>query len=233
MAREDEIAAGLKKVRGRIAEAMSAADRTDEVRLLPVTKFHPAEDIAILHTLGIDAVGENRDQEAKKKAAEFPSMAFHMLGQIQTKKANSVARWATAVQSLDSLTLVQALDRGMQLALDRGDRTTDTLDVYLQLSLDGDTARGGAVAEDIPALADAVAETEHLRLAGLMCVPPVDSDEQRAFSTALAVKQDLDKRVSETLEFSAGMSADLEVAIENGSTLVRVGTDILGPRPIP
>ena len=233
MAREDEIATGLKKVRGRIAEAMKVAGRTDKVRLLPVTKFHPAEDVAILHSLGIDAVGENRDQEAKKKAAEFPSMAFHMLGQIQTKKANSVARWATAVQSLDSLTLVHALDRGMQLALDRGDRSTDTLDVYLQLSLDGDTARGGAVAEDIPALADAVGETEHLRLAGLMCVPPVDSDEQQAFTTALAVKQDLDNRVSKTLEFSAGMSADLEVAIENGSTLVRVGTDILGPRPIP
>ncbi|EEI26741.1 YggS family pyridoxal phosphate-dependent enzyme [Corynebacterium glucuronolyticum] len=233
MAREDEIAAGLQRVRQRIAEAKAAAGRTDEVRLLPVTKFHPASDVEILHSLGIEAVGENRDQEAKKKAAEFPSMAFHMLGQIQTKKANSVARWASAVQSVDSLTLVQALDRGMQLALDRGDRTTETLDVYVQLSLDGDESRGGVIAADVPFLVEAIEGSTHLRLVGLMCVPPVASDADEAFATALDVKQDLDARAGHPLEFSAGMSADLEVAIKNGSTLVRVGTDILGPRQIP
>ncbi|MDH4657128.1 YggS family pyridoxal phosphate-dependent enzyme [Corynebacterium pyruviciproducens] len=233
MTRADEIAQGLKRVLQCIEEAKQKAGRSDEVRLLPVTKFHPAEDIAILHSLGVTEVGENRDQEAKQKAAEFPSMSFHMLGQIQTKKANSVARWAQAVQSLDSVTLAQALDRGMQLALDRGDRTTDTLDVFVQLSLDGDPARGGVVDGDLPELVDAIAGTEHLRLTGLMCVPPVEADPYEAFATARQVKEKLEKTVGKPLEFSAGMSHDLEVAVESGSTLVRVGTDILGPRQIP
>ncbi|NLF90750.1 MAG: YggS family pyridoxal phosphate enzyme, partial [Corynebacterium marinum] len=136
--RTDELRANLADVRARIDAAATAAGRdAADVRLLPVTKFHPASDVEILVELGAPDVAENREQEARGKAAEVPAARVHMIGQIQTKKANSVARWAASVHSVDSVRLAQALDRGMALALERGERSDSPLPVYLQLSADG------------------------------------------------------------------------------------------------
>lgn len=105
--RAQEIAENLARVRRRIAVA-GGAD------LLPITKFHPPEDVKLLTQLGVTAVGENREQEARDKHAQLAEtdLQFHMVGQVQTKKANSVARWAAAVHTVDSLKLLNALDRG-------------------------------------------------------------------------------------------------------------------------
>ena len=234
MERRAELRATLDTVKKRIDDAVSRAGRPPgSVSLLPVTKFHPVQDIRILHDLGITAVGENREQEARAKHQDFPDMEFHMIGQIQTKKANAVARWAAAVHSVDSVRLAEALDRGVGLALERGDRSVDTLPCFIQLSLDGDTSRGGVPADAVAEVAETLENAQHLTLAGLMCVPPLGWDPLTAFSQARGILAGLEQHFDRNMEFSAGMSGDLAEAILHGSTIVRVGTEILGSRPIP
>lgn len=224
-ARRAELSRRLADVRKRIAAAGGA-------ELLPVTKFHPAGDLALLADLGVDAVGENREQEARAKHQSLGGQPrIHMIGQVQTKKANAVARWAACVHTVDSLKLAAALERGAQLAMDRGERC-DPLDVLVQFSADGDPARGGAVASDIDAIADAVAAASSLQLRGLMTVPPLGADPGTVFAEGRRLLDRILDRVAGTAVYSAGMSGDLEVAISEGSTLVRVGTDIMGPRPV-
>ncbi|MEJ6014234.1 YggS family pyridoxal phosphate-dependent enzyme [Corynebacterium sp. H127] len=233
MSRAAELAANLAAVRERIAIAEAAVGRTSgEVQLLPVTKFHPASDLAELIRLGVSDVAENREQEAREKAASCPAARIHMVGQIQTKKANSVARWAACVHSVDSLKLVQALDRAMGLAIERGDRQSEPLPCFIQLSLDGDVTRGGIEVEGVEKLAAAMEESSHLRLSGVMCVPPKGWDPAEAFLQAAAVRSRLEGAFGRSMEFSAGMSGDLETAISCGSTIVRVGTAILGTRQL-
>lgn len=224
--RGQEIARNLARVRQRIAVA-GGAD------LLPITKFHVAEDLKVLARLGVTAVGENREQEARDKHAQLAEtgLQFHMVGQVQTKKANSVARWAAAVHTVDSLKLLNALDRGAGLALERGDRDS-ALPVLLQFSADGDPQRGGAVEADIDQLADAAAEADNLELRGLMTVPPLGADPAAVFARGRQLVERISDRVLGAPVYSAGMSGDLEIAIAEGSTLVRVGTDIMGARPV-
>lgn len=224
--RGQEIARNLARVRQRIAVA-GGAD------LLPITKFHVAEDLKVLARLGVTAVGENREQEARDKHAQLAEtgLQFHMVGQVQTKKANSVARWAAAVHTVDSLKLLNALDRGAGLALERGDRDS-ALPVLLQFSADGDPQRGGAVEADIDQLADAAAEAANLELRGLMTVPPLGVDPAAVFARGRQLVERISDRVLGAPVYSAGMSGDLEIAIAEGSTLVRVGTDIMGARPV-
>ena len=136
-------------MRERLARAAEAAGRDrDEIELLPITKFFPATDVLILSHLGCDAFGESREQEAAAKFAECNSaepdspIRWHMVGRIQRNKARSIANWAYAAHSVDSAKLITALGRAATDALADGGRT-DPLRVYLQISLDGDVARGG------------------------------------------------------------------------------------------
>lgn len=233
----DERTAQLKEnlaaVRQRIDEAAQASGRDgSSIRLLPVTKFHPAEDVARLVSLGVVDVSENREQEARAKAEAVPGARIHMIGQIQTKKANSVARWAAGVHSVDSVKLAEALDRGVALALQRGDRTAEILPCYLQLSADGDVARGGVTEADLSELAQTVEAAGHLHLAGLMVVPPIEAQPRKVFDWARELCEKLEEEFGRRMELSAGMSEDLEHAISAGSDIVRVGTGVLGNRPV-
>lgn len=227
MNRRDELVANLTLVRGRIERAAHAAGRNpDEIKLLPVTKHHPIEDIELLFELGIYEVGENKDQEAREKATLLPEMNFHMIGQVQTKKANSVARWATTVQSVDSLKLAHSLNKGAGLAIDRGQRK-GPLGCMVQMSMDGNIARGGAQEAEIETLAEVISEAQYLEFVGLMCVLPVGDN---SFDRARRMFDKLCACYGDSLDFSAGMSQDLEQAISAGSTIVRVGTGIMGQR---
>ncbi|WJY68394.1 YggS family pyridoxal phosphate-dependent enzyme [Corynebacterium auris] len=237
MSRTDEIAARLKAVRERIAAAEAQAGREPgSVRLVPVSKFHPVEDIEILAGLGIDLVGENREQEARAKAEHLAQggvdVGIAMIGQIQSKKANSVARWASQVHSVDSVKLARGLERGMALALERGDRESGVLPCLVQLSADGDEARGGVPAGGVDEVVAAVAESEHLRFAGFMVVPPLDADPVPVFTRAREITDAHAASLGRDLVLSAGMSGDFEKAIACGSDIVRVGTGVLGPRPV-
>lgn len=212
-------------------EARENGRDPQEITLLPVTKFHPVEAIAQLAALGETDVAENREQEARDKAEKLPDVRFHMIGQVQTKKANSVARWAHSVHSLDSIKLADALERGISLAKEREQRPADfVLPVFLQLSVDGDSSRGGV--QDLEELAAHVDKLTQLELAGIMVVPPLDADASEVFREARALCDALAARFGRALRLSAGMSADLDKAIAAGSDIVRVGTSIMGQRPV-
>lgn len=228
----------------RIAAACAQAGRSPaDVTLMVVTKFHSLEDVLELVRLGVRTFGENREQEARQKAATLHECdaadhvladrpaEWSMIGQLQRNKCNAVARWAHSVHSVDSSRLISGLSRGVTRAIEEGQRQDPTLGVFLQVSLDGDTARGGAVEEDIAELADLVDNAEHLVLRGLMSVPPLDADPDTAFAHLYDLSQQVQVNHPQASEISAGMTQDMEQAIAHGSTCIRVGTAILGPRP--
>jgi pyridoxal phosphate enzyme (YggS family) len=225
VSRADELADRLSALEQRIGAACEAAGRSrDAVALVAVTKFHPAADIAVLRDLGVARFGESRDQEARQKAAEVQGVRWHFVGRLQSNKAASVAAYASVVESCDRLRLVSSLSAGARAA-------ERELDVLVQVSLDGDPERGGAPAADVPALADAVAAADGLRLAGVMAVAPLGEDPARAFARLAELADRLRQDHPQARELSAGMSDDLEQAVACGSTSVRVGTALLGPRP--
>ncbi|MCX2933352.1 YggS family pyridoxal phosphate-dependent enzyme [Mycobacterium sp. CVI_P3] len=239
--RESDLATALAALRNRLSAAADAAGRdVTDIDLLPITKFFPATDVAILWRLGCRAFGESREQEASAKIAEFGELTgasdvrWHMVGQIQRNKAKAVAAWADTVHSLSSAKVAAALDRGAARAIDDGARTAPVR-VFVQISLDGDTSRGGVDIGDpgaVDELCAQVAGSGGLRLVGLMAVPPLGSDPDTAFA-ALAAEHDrvLHNHPAAT-ELSAGMSGDLEAAVRHGSTCVRVGTALMGQRPL-
>ncbi len=234
----DELAAAVARVRDRIVTACAAADRDPAgVRLLAVTKTFPAADVALLADLGLRDVAEARDQEAAAKVAEVSALApavpvrWHMVGRLQRNKARSVARWAVQVQSVDSVRLVEALDRAVRAAQDAGERD-GAVGVLVQASLDGDPVRGGCPLPELEALADRVAAAPGLRLEGVMGVAPLGVAPETAFAELAAAAQRLRRAHPSAAELSAGMSGDLEQAVAQGSTCVRVGTALLGGRPL-
>lgn len=231
--RKDELAANLAGVEERLAAACAAAGRPrDDVTLVVVTKHFPAQDVRDLADLGVRHVGENRHQEADAKrdeCADLATLTWHFVGHLQSNKAAAVTGWADVVQSVDRDRLVAPLGRA---AVGRG----RDLEVLLQVSLDreaGEGGRSGADPADVPALADAVAGTEGLRLRGLMAVAPRGEDPAPAFARLARVSADLRATHPEATWVSAGMSGDLEAAVEHGATHVRVGTAVLGMRPLP
>ena len=240
-AREVELESALTLVRGRLAQAAEAAGHnSDEIELLPITKFFPATDVLVLSRLGCHAFGESREQEAAAKSAECNSaepaspIRWHMVGRIQRNKARSIANWAYAAHSVDSAKLITALDRASTRALEDGGRS-DPLRVYLQISLDGDVERGG-VDIGAPDLVDELCaltqSAQGLEFVGLMGIPPLGSDPDDAYARLQAEHQRVQEMYRQRLELSAGMSSDLEAAVKHGSTCVRVGTALLGQRPL-
>ncbi|CAM2971376.1 YggS family pyridoxal phosphate-dependent enzyme [Prescottella defluvii] len=239
MSRHDEIASALAGVRARLDVACRDAGRElTEVALLPVTKFYPVTDVRILYDLGCRAFGESREPEAGTKVADFRSMPgvtesvrWHMIGRLQRNKVKSVVRWADTVHSLDSVRLADALDRAAAGALDDGSRSAP-LEVLLQVSLDDDPERGGVAVADVAELAERVAASSNLTLGGIMGVPPLGTDPDTAFARLADVHENLQRTYPEASTLSAGMTGDLEAAVRHGSTCVRVGTALLGRRPI-
>jgi uncharacterized pyridoxal phosphate-containing UPF0001 family protein len=157
-----------------------------------------------------------------------------MVGRIQRNKARSVAQWAYAAHSVDSAKVVAALDRGAREALDDG-RRTEPLRVYVQVSLDGDESRGGvdvAASARIDELCAAVHDASGLAFVGLMAIPPLGADPGEAFAQLQRERDRLKQSFQQSLGLSAGMSGDLEAAVEHGSTCVRVGTALMGARPL-
>ena len=243
-ARATELAEALAALRKRVDDAAAAAGRdAAEVELLPVTKFFPASDVVELVRLGCDAFGESREQEASAKVAELaeyvaqsggPVLRWHMIGSIQRKKARGVAGWAYAVHSVDRGVLVDALGRAAAEALADGTRDAP-LRVYLQVSLDGDPDRGG-VDVSRPDLVDELCALTHgtdgLDFVGLMAIPPLHADSDESFARLEAELQRVQGSYQQRLGLSAGMSGDLETAVKHGSTCVRVGTALMGARPL-
>ena len=239
--RETDLATALVALRDRLSDAAQAAGRdVDDIELLPITKFFPVTDVAILWRLGCRAFGESREQEASAKIAGFGELTgtadvrWDMVGQIQSNKAKAIAAWADTVHSLSTAKVAAALDRGAAHAIEDGIRTTPVR-VFVQISLDGDTSRGGVALGDpdaVDALCAEIADAGALKLVGLMAIPPLGTDPDTAFAALAAEHRRVLHTHPDATELSAGMSADLEAAVRHGSTCVRVGTALMGQRPL-
>jgi pyridoxal phosphate enzyme (YggS family) len=228
--RRAAIGTGLATVRERIDRACSQSGRSaSEITLVVVTKFFPASDVRLLADLGVHDVGENRHQEAVEKAQECEDLDldWHFIGALQSNKAAAVAGYADVVHSVDRAKLLGGLSRGAQ------ERGVD-LDCLVQVSLDppGADGRSGAPAHDVPALAGRILETEGLRLRGVMGVAPLGGNARAAFGRLAEVASVVRRIEPEATWISAGMSGDLEEAIQEGATHLRIGSAVLGPRPL-
>ncbi|CAN7190295.1 YggS family pyridoxal phosphate-dependent enzyme [Caballeronia sp. LjRoot31] len=225
------VARHLDEVRQRIAKAAADASRdASAVTLLAVSKTFPAEDVRAAFDAGQRAFGENYVQEAVAKIAELAELRgeieWHFIGPLQSNKTKVVAENFDWVHSVDRLKIAE------RLSDQRGDNMA-ALNVCLQVNVSGEASKSGVTPDETLALARAVAALPHLRLRGLMSIPEPAStlDEQRAPHRLL--RELMDTLRADGLELdtlSMGMSADLEAAVLEGATIVRIGTAIFGTR---
>ena len=217
------LSARLSAVRGDITDAARRAGRDpSELTLIVVTKFHPPELIAQLAELGVRDIGENRHQEAQAKAEALGTLelTWHYVGQLQTRKARQVARYADVIHSIDRERLVGAL-----APIDR------TVDAFIQVNLTDDPGRGGVAPEDIEQLTERVLETDTLNLRGVMAVAPLEERAANAFERLAGYADRVRALAPEATAMSAGMSHDFAEAIAAGATHLRIGSAITGKRP--
>ena len=229
MESDPSLADRLARVRSAVADAVREAGRDEsEVTTIVVTKFHPASLVRELAALGVADVGENRQQEASEKAASLTDLglAWHFIGQLQSKKTRSVLSFATAIHSLDRLSLVTALGTAF-------DTTGGSIDAFIQLNLTADPARGGVQPDDLEAFAESVLATDGIRLRGVMAVAPLDARPREAFARVRSLGERLQTLAPDATGLSMGMSGDFREAVLEGATHLRIGTAITGNRPNP
>ncbi|MDR2031936.1 MAG: YggS family pyridoxal phosphate-dependent enzyme [Azoarcus sp.] len=223
------IVANLQAVRARIAAAARAAGRDPAtVRLLAVSKTWPAADVRTAHEAGQRAFGENYAQEASAKIAALAGLGleWHFIGPVQGNKTRLIAGSFDWVHSVDRLKIAE------RLAAQR-DADRPPLQVCLQVNLGGEAGKAGVAPEEVLPLARALAALPRLRLRGLMCIPEPDGDAARLRERFAHLRQLLQQLTRDGIALdtlSMGMSHDLEAAIAEGATLVRVGTAIFGAR---
>jgi hypothetical protein len=233
------IAEALAEVRVRVEGAARAAGRSsDSVRLLAVSKKMPPEDVRAALTAGQRAFGENYAQELRDKraalAADSPSPEWHFIGPLQSNKVKYVAGQVALIHSVDSIALLDAIDA---YATAHGGGTPQPC--LVQVNVAGEAQKRGVAPADLPALLDRFAAARAVRCHGLMMIPPLGGapETSRPYFAALRALRDGEaarrRPHVELRELSMGMSGDVEVAIAEGATLVRVGTAIFGARPRP
>jgi pyridoxal phosphate enzyme (YggS family) len=226
----------LASVRARVSAACARAGRAaSEVTLLGVAKGTPSDRVVAAVRAGLADVAENYLQEA---AARRPDLAkrfaeagaapprWHFVGRLQRNKARAVAQLFDVVHTLDRPELADALERGAAAA-------ARTLDALVQVNVSGEAQKGGAAPDRVRALLDAAGAWPHLRITGLMAIPAASDDPERtrpAFAMLRALRDSLRAGHPSLVELSIGMSGDYEVAIEEGATIIRVGTALFGPR---
>ena len=220
------IASNLKTILGRIEAAAASSDRDPgEITLIAVSKTHPAEAIREAMTAGISVFGENKVQEAEGKIAELgrDRIEWHLIGHLQSNKARKAVQLFDVVHSVDSLDIAQRLER---ICVEEG---REKLEVLIQVDLAGEETKSGIPESDVPDLVDFLRKCRRLKFIGLMILPPYfdDPEATRPYFKRLREIRD---RIIPGGELSMGMSHDFEVAIEEGATMVRVGTAIFGER---
>jgi pyridoxal phosphate enzyme (YggS family) len=218
-----EIAINLASLRERIEAAVARRGPGPEVRLIGVSKRQPLQKIIEAHAAGLHDFGENYAQELRDKLREWPSerpARWHYIGALQSNKLKYLVGKVALIHTVDRVELIHDIDR---LAA----RAGVVQEFLIEVDLAGETQKAGVDPSAIPTLLDACAPLEHARCVGLMIIPPADEPEATRpyFRSLRKLREQLDLR-----ELSMGMSADFEVAIEEGATLVRVGTAIFGAR---
>ncbi len=223
-------ATALATIRSRINAAEQAYSRTPgSVHLLAVSKTQPATAIRTAYAAGQRSFGENYLQEALEKKAELADLdlEWHFIGPIQSNKTKAIAEHFDWVHSVDRVRVLKRLS-------DQRPDELPPLNVCLQVNIDAEPTKSGVLAADLPALAQAAVELPRLRLRGLMTIPAPRSDpaaQRQPFAALRRLKDELCQQGFALDTLSMGMSDDLEAAIAEGSTLVRIGTAIFGARP--
>jgi PLP dependent protein len=218
-------------VRERISDACDRAGRSaDDVRIVAVTKNHPPEAVLAIMAAGVHDAGENRIQEMEEKvtAVGRDSLRWHLIGHLQRNKARKALELADLVHSIDSVRLAERLS---ELARERGRR----VDVLVQVNVAGEETKGGLEIDDALDGIGAISALPGLRVGGLMTMAPFTDDEgvvRSVFSRTRLLQEEAARSVPgfEPRHLSMGMSGDFEIAVEEGSTLVRLGTILLGER---
>jgi len=224
------IADNLQGVRQRIQKATAQAGRpADSVTLLAVSKTRSAAEVEALIQAGVDQFGENYVQEGvdKVQALAHAAVTWHFIGPIQSNKTRQIAAHFAWVHSLDRIKIAERLH-------DQRPSQLPPLNVCLQVNINQEASKSGVTPAEVPALAAAVARLPRLKLCGLMCIPDPDQDDAQLRQSFAAMRELFEQLQPDypTLDtLSMGMSDDLELAIAEGSTLVRVGTALFGPRP--
>ncbi len=221
-----DLNSNLNSIRTRINEACTRSGRGHEsVKLIAVSKTHSAAVIAEALEAGIADLGENKVQEAEGKITELGRDAaeWHLIGHLQSNKARKAVQLFDVIHTLDSAELAERLDR---ICNEEG---RERLDVLIQVDLGGEETKAGVDENGLPALIDVVSRCKHLRLRGLMTLPPYFDDPEATRPYFVGLRELRDRYIPGG-ELSMGMSHDFEVAIEEGATMVRVGTAIFGKR---
>jgi hypothetical protein len=227
-----EIGQRRLEILGRIARAAERARRDPaSVALLAVTKTHPAELVTNAAKAGLTLFGENRVAEGAEKIKvlreAFPGLTWRLIGPLQTNKAKAALQYFSAVESVDRERLAVHLET-LLAAEER------TLPVLLEVNLAGEATKSGALPENVEKLAEVSLALAHLDVRGVMAVPPLASDPEEArphFRRLREIRDRLASRFGRSFpEISMGMSGDFEVAVEEGTTEVRLGTALFGPR---
>lgn len=223
------VSANLERIRNEIADACARAHRDPAtVALMAVSKMHPAEAILEAHAAGQRLFGENRVQEWQSKIpAVFASdLEMHLIGPLQNNKTNKAAELFHAVDTIDSFKTGERLNRAAA-ALNK------TIPALIEVKLSPEDTKHGIAREDLIALADQLTSLDHLVVRGLMTVPPWSEDAETArpyFQDLRRLRDELNQKYRTITELSMGMTNDFRVAIEEGSTTVRIGTAIFGKR---
>ena len=229
---QNKVRENLVRVQERIAAAASRSGRRpEEITLIGVSKTHPGELIRAAFEAGLRHFGENRVQEWEAKHAAVADLRaeWHLIGHLQSNKAVRAARLFHSIDSIDDFPLAQRIDRAS------GDRPASApLRVLIEVHLGGEETKSGVAPEGLPGLAEKLIALAGVNLAGLMCIPPFleNADEVRPYFARLReLKSQLEVRLEKRLPvLSMGMSHDLEAAILEGATEVRVGTALFGTR---
>lgn len=217
----------LAAVRRRIALAARQAGRDPaDVRLVAVSKFHPLERILAAHAAGQAEFGESRAQELDAKLGEDPpaDLRWHFVGRLQRNKVRQVAGRVVLIHSVDRIALAESIADHMR-------STGGHQDVLVQVNVTGEQRKGGCRPEDLPALVERIAELDGLTATGLMAIPPLDGDPVAVFARLRALRAQVAQDHAGIVELSMGMSGDLDAAVAQGATMVRVGTAVFGARP--
>lgn len=219
-----DIAANLERVRERVARAAERAGRTpDDVLLIGVSKVVEVERIRAALAAGLGALGENRVQEAKAKVAELGRpVPWHLIGHLQTNKVKDALPLFDLIQSLDRLELAHELER-------RAAAQGRVVEALLQVNVASEASKGGFAPDAVSEALDTIGTLSHVRVRGLMAIPPEVERAEESRPWFRRLREMADKHGLR--DRSMGMSGDFEVAIEEGATMVRVGTAIFGPRP--
>lgn len=223
-----DLRANLESVRAKIRDAASRAGRSaDEIKLVAVSKTHPASTIADAISAGATVFGENKVQEGEGKIIEIgrDNAEWHLIGHLQSNKARRAVQLFDVIHSIDSIELATRLER-ICIEEDR-----PTLSVLAQVDLAGEKTKSGIPESELPELATYLRSCERLKFDGLMILPPYfeNADDVRPFFRRLRAIRD-EMFPEGQGELSMGMSHDFEIAIEEGATVVRVGTAIFGER---